>query len=246
VTKTSHPWASFRYDDTKVGTDYTVSGGGSAEPPATEEPPAEEPEEKPKKNCKKKKGKAKKKCKKAAGEAPGGEAPGQACPAYVPGEAGAEAESVTVTDEATEEAPLEVAVPTGPGLGAGRNPGGLGAFVSHAYRNIQVDTSGTEAGLWIRVESNEIADYDLYLDRADGSNVAAAGGYAIEQDGDESDSHTEPGAETLTGIKTADCGGYTLDIVGAATAGGSVTLKVWLGEALFTPAESEGKRISQF
>jgi hypothetical protein len=237
-------------DDTDVGTDYTISGGGSAEPPATEEPPAEEPEEKPKKNCKKKKGKAKKKCKKAAGEAPGGEAPGQACPAYVPGEQGAEAESVVVTDEHTEEAPLELTIEQEVGLA---NDLGLGQYdgTAHTFRNLQLDSAAAEAGLYIRYEFPAYEDHDLYVNYADGSEAAHVGGFNATPvgpfDGTGAGGHSETGAEQIDGLRTADCAGYTIDFSNYLGEGGEYTVIVWLGETLNDPAPpGEGKRISQF
>jgi hypothetical protein len=237
-------------DNTKVGTDYTVGGGGSAGPPATEEPPAEEPEEKPKKNCKKKKGKAKKKCKKAAGEAPGGGAPGQACPAYVPGEQGAEAESVVVTDEHTEEAPLELTIEQEVGLA---NDLVLGQYdgTAHTFRNLQLDSAAAEAGLYMRYEFPAYEDHDLYVNYADGSEAAHVGGFNATPvgpfDGTGFGGHSETGAEQIDGLRTADCAGYTIDFSNYLGEGGEYTVKVWLGEILNDPAPpGEGKRISQF
>jgi hypothetical protein len=228
-------------DNTDPGLDYTVAtGGGAEEPPVGEEPPGEEPPsggetpnpEEPKKDCKGKKGKAKKKCKKNAGKPDPKPA---ACDAYVPGETGAEAESLVVEDVHTSETPLEHTLATSPGVGAGRDPAGEGMFVSHAYLNLQVDSASETAGLWVRVSFPEVEDYDLYLDFADGTNAASAGGFGPIADGNESDSESAVGSETIIGVKTSDCGGYTLDVAGATTAGGDVTVTTWLGEQLWDP-----------
>lgn len=221
-------------DNTDAGTDYTISSGGAPTgPPVAEEPPGKnDPPGQGNQNCSKIKNKKKKKaCKKNNGKGPDESA---GCAAYVPGEQGAEAETLTVTDAATEEAPLELEVETAEGLGVGR--GSLGPLVSHAYVNLQVESSTPTAGLWVKVSFAPYQDYDLYLDPADGSGeVAAAGGFGPEQDAEPGDSQSDIGSETLTGIRTDDCGGWTLDIAGATTEGGTVTLTTWLGAELWDP-----------
>jgi hypothetical protein len=160
------------------------------------------------------------------------------CAPYIAPEQAADVEVVKVTDKATEEAPLELTLATEPGLGVGRDPGNFGMNVSHLFQNIQVDSKAKKAGLYMRVEFADYQDYDLYLDRADGSTAAQAAGFSDAeqlQDGDTADGHTEVGAEQVTGIETADCGGYTPDIVGATTEGADVTVKLWLGEVSFVP-----------
>ncbi|HJR45010.1 MAG TPA: hypothetical protein VJ927_05345 [Actinomycetota bacterium] len=158
-----------------------------------------------------------------------------ACAAFVPPETVGEAEVVKLTDAATEEAPVEVAASLGPGVGAGRDPGGEGAHVSHAFVPVQVDSAVSGAGIYGRVEFTEIFDYDLYLDDAAGTNLMASGGFGPIDDsqlgGDANNSETGLGFEAIYGITTEDCGGYVFDIVGATTPGGDVTLKLWLGEA---------------
>lgn len=240
-------------DESDPGTDYEVGGGSGGEPPAAEPPGKNDPPGQGNQKCSKiKDKKEKKKCKKNSGKAKGkgkGKGPKTpppaVCEAYEPGEAGAEAETLVVTHEQTEEAPAELTVSTDPGVGAGRDPGGFGALVSHAFVNLQVDIEDASGGLWVKLSSAEFQDYDLYLDLADGTQVATAGGFGPEQDGEEGDSHTDFGSETLTGIKTNDCGGYTLDIVGAATQGGDTTLTAWIGEELWDPAAGApvGKRM---
>ena len=222
-----------RIDDTKVGTDYTISGGAPTEPPVAQEPPGQnETPGQGNQDCAKIKDKKEKKaCKKNNGKTP----PGDKCAAYTPGEAGAEAETLVVTDAATEEAPLELEVETVDGAGVGR--GSFGPLVSHAYVNLQVDSSTPTGGLWVKVSFAPYQDYDLYLDPADGSGeVASSGGFGPEDDAEPGDSDSQLGSETLTGIRTNDCGGWTLDIVGATTEGGAVTLTTWLGAELWDPA----------
>jgi hypothetical protein len=160
------------------------------------------------------------------------------CAPYAMPEHAAEGEVVKVTDAATEQAPIEITAATEPGLGMGRGDGGPGAAVSHFYQNIQVDSKAKKTGLYMRVEFADYQDYDLYLDRADGTTAAQAAGFGDAeqlQDGNTDDGHTELGAEQVTGIETADCGGYTADIVGATTHGTDITIKLWLGDVKYVP-----------
>lgn len=154
------------------------------------------------------------------------------CAPYAPGENGAEEKVNVVTQAHTAEAPLTLEVELGPGLGAGRDPGGLGAEVSHAYVPVQVDTAAPTGGaLYLNATWTVIPeDYDLYLDTADGTEVANSAGYGPVDDGTTEDSTHDFGSETIISIDTADCGGYTLDVVGATTPGGTVTLNLYLGE----------------
>jgi hypothetical protein len=160
---------------------------------------------------------------------------GGSCPAYVPGEQGAGKPTSIVTDAATEAKPIEITVATEEAAG-GQSPGEVSQF-----HNIQVDPAAAETGLWVRFEMAEGEDYDITLNYADGSEAAAAGGYNPapvipgETDGTGSGGHSETTAEQLDGIKSPDCQGYTLDMASFQTPGGDKTLKLWLGEAKYTP-----------
>jgi len=160
---------------------------------------------------------------------------GGSCPAYVPGEEGAGKPTSIVTDAATEAKPIEVTVATAEAAG-GQSPGEVSQF-----HNIQVDPAAAETGLWVRFEMAEGEDYDIYLNYADGSEAAHAGGYNPapvipgETDGTGYGGHSETTAEQLDGIKSPDCQGYTLDMASFQTPGGDKTLKLWLGEAKYTP-----------
>lgn len=207
---------------------------GSPTPSASGSPvPSPSPTGEPKK-CPPKKGKGKKKKKGCPPQKPSGPPP---CPTYAPGEAAAEAETTVLTDAATADAPVTVEIDTAEGLGVGRE-GDLATFVSHAFHNVQVDTSAAETGLYAGIEFTPVLDYDLYLDLADGTNIAASAGFMIQgTDGNDADSETAPGSETILGVKSADCQGYTLDIVSATSPGETITLSLWLGEATYTPAQ---------
>lgn len=161
--------------------------------------------------------------------------PPPVCATFTPGELGTGADTKIVTEAATAEAPVEVKLATDPGAGTGGTgnataDGVLGAEISHAIQNVQVDTPAA-ATLFVRLEMPGHTDYDLFVYNAAGEAVAQAAGFnpepAIYND-DAHGGHTEKGAEVIDGLATADCDGYTLDIAGATTPGGEVTLKLWV------------------
>ena len=172
------------------------------------------------------------------------------CATYVPGEAGKDAPSVVVTDAATEAKPVEVKLEASAGLGMGSPGFGIptDALIGHAYQNIQVDSKAKEAGLWVRLETPENSDYDLYLMNPDGSSAAYAAGFnphpetvgPFSLDGTGHGGHSEPTAEQIDGVKTADCQGYTADVATATGQGGELTMKLWLGEIKYDPASAGG------
>ncbi|MDQ4124364.1 MAG: hypothetical protein M3134_02025 [Actinomycetota bacterium] len=169
-----------------------------------------------------------------------------ACAPYTPGEVGAEAPKTVVTDAATAEAPVVVELEGGMGLGDD-----LGAptdidETSSVYQNIQVDSANPNAGLYVKIEFPDRHDFDLYLLNADGSTAANSGVFnpipegahlPIAIGGGSPEGGWDGGSnyETVTGINTADCGGYTAQIKSYLTPGGAVTLSAWLGEALVEP-----------
>lgn len=160
------------------------------------------------------------------------------CAAYTPGEQGAGAEMSIVTDAATEEAPIEVSISTEAGLGA--PVAGAPDNSSHAFHNIQVDTASAAAGLYVRLDFPILRDYDLYLNDSGGAEVASATGFnqlsaALGGSDGDAGGHSEGDSETLVGISSPDCFGYTLDVSGFFTEGGSQTLSLWLGEVQYTP-----------
>jgi hypothetical protein len=159
------------------------------------------------------------------------EAKKKKCAPYKVPERAAEVDTTVVTDTATEDEPVELTVSTGPGFGVGRDPGGEGALVSHAFANLQVDSKAKAASLSVSLEFTLAFDYDLYVDTAEGIEVARAAGFnGILTDDGSSGGHSDWGLEQVDGVTTADCGGYTIDIVGATTPGEDVTLKFWLAK----------------
>lgn len=220
-----------RIDDTKPGTDYSISGGGPVAPPKTPKPP--KPGKGPK-GCDKGKGK-KKGCK------PVPPASG-ACAPFTPGELGKDKPTVVLTDAATEAAPVEqkVSVDMSVGdLGFGLLTAGPFAGSSDFF-NVQVDTANADAGLYASIEFADRRDYDLDLMHADGSYAARShdwntvlgtgqgvnGGHAGE---------ATTSSEKIVGLRTADCGGYTVETANWLGEGGELTVKLWLGEAVNDP-----------
>ena len=159
------------------------------------------------------------------------------CRKYVPGEAGKGAKTSVVTNAATEKKPVEVTLETAPGVGVGGNEY-TETGISHAYHNVQVDSKAKSAGLWVRLEMPAYEDQDLYLQAADGTDLAHAAGFnpaPAAYNDTEGGGHTEEGAEQLDGVLSADCAGYTVDVAAATGFGGEVTLKFWLGKANYVP-----------
>lgn len=237
-----------KVDTTKIGLDYVLSDGSGAKPEPDPEPTADPGKpskpEKPTtgKDCgkKKSKGKGAKKCPDKGNKPKPPAAP--SCPPYVPGEQGAEAATSIVTAAATEEKPLEVTITAPPGVPE--------VSLGKVFQNIQVDTAGAEAGLYVRYEFPVFEDHDLYLNYADGSEAARAAGFnptpVAVFDGTGDGGHSEQGAEMLDGIRSADCAGYTLDMSSFASEGGEMTLLLWLGEPQNDPAPPGGGTLSLF
>lgn len=167
------------------------------------------------------------------------------CAAFAPGEEGADAKTTVVTDAATAEAPVVVELEAGMGLADGLGLVDAYDQTSSVYQNIQVDSASAAAGLYVKIEFPDRHDYDLYLNRADGATAANSGafnptpeGTAVGVGGGSPDGGWEAGSnyESVTGINTADCDGYTARVKSYLTNGGTVTMSIWLGEALAEPA----------
>ena len=160
------------------------------------------------------------------------------CKPYKPGELGAEAELVKVTDAATAEKPLEVVLDLAAGAGQATGVDEIDAVTtaaqSKAFYNVQVDSKAKATGLFVRLASPVPDDNDLYLFHSTGTEAAHAAGFhgggpAPIYDSNQDGGHTEADAEVLDGIATADCGGYTVQAIGANSRGGAVALQFWLG-----------------
>lgn len=169
-----------------------------------------------------------------------------ACAPFTPGEAGAEAKTTVVTDTATAEAPVVVEFETEMGMA---DDLGLGEYdgTASVFQNIQVDSSNPSAGLYVKIEFADRNDYDLYLLTPAGETAANSGAFNGVPEGATLPVAVGGGApeggwaagsnfESVTGINTPDCGGYTAQIKSYLTPGGTVTMSAWLGEALAEPA----------
>jgi hypothetical protein len=170
-----------------------------------------------------------------------------ACAEFVPGGNGAGQPTVVLTDAATEAAPVEQAVTLDPSV-ADLTQGVTSA--SYAYFNVQVDSAAPEAGLYALFEFPDRRDYDLYLRHPDGSEAASSHGFnpvaeVSQQNLNNTESNhggeTTAGSEALIGIKTPDCGGWTVEAQNWLGEGGEMTIKLWLGPVQIDPVP-QGER----
>jgi hypothetical protein len=221
------------------------TGGAIISDPGT---PSKPKPTKPGKDCgkgkSKGKGKGPKSCPKPGKPKPPKPAPeAPKCAPYVPGDQGKTATTSIVGLEHTADKPLEVKVTT---------PGGTPDAPESSFQNIQVGAVGADMGLFARYEFPETEDHDIYLNYADGSEAAHAGGFNpfpfVPQndvqgtDGTGSGGHSEQGAEQIDGVKTPACAGYTLDMQAYLSEGGDMTLKLWLGPVENEPAAPSASR----
>ena len=169
------------------------------------------------------------------------------CAVYEPGEAGAEAPTTIVTDAATAEAPIVVELEADMGLADDLGLGEVDNTTS-VFQNVQVDSANPNAGLYVKIEFTDRHDYDLYLLNAAGETAANSGVFNPVPEGatlpppatlgsgsPEGGWAAGSGYESVTGINTPDCGGYTAQVKSYLTNGGAVTMSVWLGEVLAEP-----------
>ncbi len=165
------------------------------------------------------------------------------CAAYTPSQWGTGQPVNVVTDAHTAEAPLELTVPTAAGLGSSSpNPPeeAVDNPITRVFLNVQVDSANPTVGLYGSIAYTPIFDYDFYIRGDDGTGLAYSAGFAPGVpllDGTGHGGHTGAGTENIDGLNSADCQGYLVDIISASTPGEDVTLKLWLGEGVYTPGE---------
>lgn len=158
------------------------------------------------------------------------------CGKYAAPDWAAGAETTVVTDKATADAPIEIALTTGPGLGFTNAdyPGDETGSISHVFQNVVVDTKAKSANLYARIDYLPAWDYDLFLRVPAGTSVAyeadfnpatAEGPTPI---GGYSGGSAGPGWSQVDGFPVPDCYGYTVDVASGISAGGAVTLTLWL------------------
>lgn len=160
------------------------------------------------------------------------------CAPFQPGEKGQGQPTVMLTDAATESAPAEHKVTLA------QSTADVRGEASYAYFNVQVDPASADAGLYVLFEFPTRRDYDLSLFHTDGSYAARSRAFnPVYPDPSGRLSTTGHGGEAtdrsekLVGIRTADCGGWTVAAENHLGEGGDFTLKLWLGEAKTDPQE---------
>lgn len=161
------------------------------------------------------------------------------CKTFTPGEKGADKPTIKVTDAATEEAPAVQTVTLDPSVADADLVGAGVLQPSSDTFNIQVDSAAKEAGLYAYLEFPTRRDYDLNLLHVDGSYAARSRGFqplvetpvSAPGHGGEPTDHSEK----LVGIRTNDCGGWTLDIENWLGEGGEFEVKMWLGDIVTDP-----------
>lgn len=171
-----------------------------------------------------------------------------ACAAFQPGENGTEKPTLKVTDAATEEAPAVQAISLGAEFSEGLVEWAGGPPNPSDYFNIQVDSKAKEAGLYILFEFPERRDYDLNVYHTDGSYAARSHGFQpvlgtheeIESSQGNLGGHAGEStttSEKIVGLRTSDCGGWTVSTDNYFGEGGEFEVKVWLGEIANDPQE---------
>lgn len=169
--------------------------------------------------------------------------PPAVCQAYAPGELGTDKPTIVVTDAATEAAPVEQKVTMAMSLANYDLAGtGEGPFaISSDFFNVQVDSANPEAGLYGYLEFPERHDYDLDFHYPDGSYAARShdgntllGVQSFGQNGGHAGEATNK-SEKIVGVRTPDCGGYTVETQNWFGQGGEFTVKLWLGEIVNDP-----------
>ncbi len=162
-----------------------------------------------------------------------------ACAAFQPGEAGAGKPTVVLKDTATEAAPVAQKVTVAESIADLDQTGRVSHAGVDAF-NIQVDSAAKEAGLYALVEFQPRNDIDLNLLHTDGSYAARSRSFnTIQETTDQGPYHISTQghggegtdhSEKLVGIRTSDCGGWTLEVQNWLGMGGELEIKLWLGE----------------
>jgi hypothetical protein len=164
-----------------------------------------------------------------------------ACAPYSPGSDGSGKPTVVVNDTATEQQPLIQKVNLAESI-ADLDLVGTGAVApSTDAFNVQVDTANPDAGLYVLFEFPTRRDYDLELLWTDGSYAARSHDFnlvyspaGIHENGGHAGVATDA-SEQIVGVRTPDCGGYTVETVNWLGEGGEFEIKLWLGESKNDP-----------
>ncbi len=162
---------------------------------------------------------------------------------YAPGEKGTGKPTLLVTSAATEAAPVTQDLKIGQSV-ADFAP----VAPTEDVFNIQVDGPATaDVGLYVRITFSTRRDYDLHLQYAAGGDGAAATSFNTTHPASGGPvfnaGHGGVGTdttETVVGIRTKDCAGWTVVAQGYFTEGGAVKATAWLGEIVNDPEPPDG------
>jgi hypothetical protein len=184
----------------------------------------------------------KKGCVKGKGKKKGCKKKPAVCQAYAPGEKGASKPTAVVTDAHTEASPLVQKVNIAESFGDLDLTGLLGLEGTADAFNVQVDSAAADAGLHVLFEFPERRDYDLEMWWADGSYAARSHDFntmysptpETYANGGHAGVATDA-SEHIVGVRTPDCGGYTVETVNWLGEGGEFEIKLWLGEIVNDP-----------
>lgn len=163
------------------------------------------------------------------------------CATFTPGEKGTDKPTVKVTDAATEAAPVVQKVTLAESVGDVDVTGAVSPPGSDAF-NVQVDSAAKEAGLYILFEFPMRRDYDLEVWHPDGSYAARSHDFntlyspdpATYANGGSGGEGTDS-YEKIVGLRTSDCGGWTVETINWLGEGGELEVKMWLGDIVNDP-----------
>ncbi|HVF53339.1 MAG TPA: hypothetical protein VNC78_06985 [Actinomycetota bacterium] len=154
--------------------------------------------------------------------------PSKGCPKFKPGVAPAsEAQVLKVTDKATVDKPLVVNFTHATALPLpDMEP--LPVTEERLYYNIQLVTKSHAPGLFILEEFEDVSDIDLYLYDASGTEVASSAVFNPVPQGPLGGPTGGNGYESVPGLDSTPCAGYTIESRAVLTEGSAATLKIWL------------------
>jgi hypothetical protein len=142
---------------------------------------------------------------------------------------------VKVTDAATAEKPIVIEYEHGPALWDTLSQEPI--IEDTVFFNFQVETTQAAPGIHIFQEwaAHPPSDMDLYLyDGATGEQLAVSGSanaFPMPVSQVPGQGTGAWGLESIPGFAVTNCAGYTVESRAFTTAGESMTLTVWLGEA---------------
>jgi hypothetical protein len=153
------------------------------------------------------------------------------CSAFTPGiEEAKEAKVVTIPKTATEKKPIKIEYEHGP---AGPSNPITGDDLLNEWIYFNIQSTGPTSGLYIKQEFSDHHDIDLYLYDAAGEEVTHSGGFNVAPVGPFSDDgKAGTNYESISGVATSTCTGYTIGSNAYLTYGTPVTLSIWFGKVV--------------